>query len=260
MAIIFLSQKVAHLLYSYVILRWVDVKFLDKIYFTQRLSREEKALKWITQTETISTLFGWLLASLMIAIALLMAKQKKERTKNPIRLKTILLVIILGIGTVLLTNGLVGGARSYFSIKSNDYTFIDSPIPIYISWSLVGILIPCFEELFYRGFMLSKLQEGFSYHASVILQAILFSVSHLDLLQGISVFILGVISGYIVAKTRTIKSGILLHIIFNLLNLYLPIGLDISYNYGQLLAFVALGGILCYIGLDGIRVTRIPTK
>lgn len=78
------------------------------------------------------------------------------------------------------------------------------------------ILAPVCEELIFRGLILHYFRKAFPFWAANLLQAILFGVYHLNLVQGIYAFLLGTILGYIYYYGRSIYPSILFHILFNL--------------------------------------------
>lgn len=92
-----------------------------------------------------------------------------------------------------------------------------------------SILIgPITEELIYRGVTLRQAKKYLPFWAANLMQAILFGVYHMNLMQGIYAFFIGLIFGYVSEKSGNIHSSILLHILFNmwglLLSPYLTLG------------------------------------
>lgn len=79
-------------------------------------------------------------------------------------------------------------------------------------------LAPFGEELLFRGvtFRLAK-NAGLRFWAANILQAACFGIGHMNVVQGIYAFFLGILLGYIYEKYNSLYVPILLHAIFNLL-------------------------------------------
>ncbi|WP_405399166.1 CPBP family intramembrane glutamic endopeptidase [Maribacter sp. Asnod2-G09] len=88
--------------------------------------------------------------------------------------------------------------------------------PLYF---MLGTLIiaPIFEELFFRKFLFSKLQEKYQLNLAIIISSICFSAIHFETPGNLlPSFIFGIISCLIYFKTKKISYSILLHFISNL--------------------------------------------
>jgi hypothetical protein len=89
---------------------------------------------------------------------------------------------------------------------------------------LVAIGAPFFEELFFRGFLRTALQERFGGHGAVWLQAVLFGLAHLGEasteLGNVSVVLamvaVGATLGYTAKLTKRLGAGMVAHCLFNL--------------------------------------------
>ncbi|CAM3298102.1 CPBP family intramembrane glutamic endopeptidase [Zobellia roscoffensis] len=79
------------------------------------------------------------------------------------------------------------------------------------------IIAPIFEELFYRKFLFSKLQEKYQLYLAIIISSVCFSAIHFETLSNlIPSFLFGIVSCLIYFKTKKISYSILLHFINNL--------------------------------------------
>lgn len=236
--IVILAQRIVYYLYSFIVFqsgqqhnKWIE---------------QEKALQIISHTQTIPILIGWVISIGLIGMVFFLAKQRFLGELNqPLGSVNFLLTIVIGLGLVLVTNGIVSNFSEVPLVEQQESFF----------WTLVviGIIIPIFEELVFRGFILSKLSEMGSKGFAIIFQALLFSVSHFSFVQGASVFLLGILAGYAVLKTRSIKSGIVIHCVFNITNLYLYETNHQFYDFGQLLIFIVLGLVMTYFGMEKLR-------
>ncbi|RLF37076.1 MAG: CPBP family intramembrane metalloprotease [Thermoplasmata archaeon] len=75
------------------------------------------------------------------------------------------------------------------------------------------------EEVFFRGFLLRKIQEKLSGLAAILITAILFGLAHLSYgtwYQVLMPTFIGLVFGYIVIKTNNLYSSITSHITLNL--------------------------------------------
>lgn len=79
------------------------------------------------------------------------------------------------------------------------------------------ILAPIAEELAFRGLTMRFARQWLPFWAANILQAALFGIMHLNVVQGIYAFVIGLFLGWVCKKGHSIKYSIILHIIFNIL-------------------------------------------
>ena len=80
------------------------------------------------------------------------------------------------------------------------------------------LLGPVLEELTYRGLSYRYASEAFGFWAANIIQALFFGFAHMNLIQGIYAFALGMVLGYVYSLTGNILTTMVLHIFFNLLS------------------------------------------
>ena len=78
------------------------------------------------------------------------------------------------------------------------------------------LLAPISEELIFRGVTLRIARRAFPFWIANIIQALLFGIFHMNLLQGCYTFVLGLVLGYICEKGGTIYHVIFFHFLFNL--------------------------------------------
>lgn len=77
------------------------------------------------------------------------------------------------------------------------------------------ILAPLCEELIFRGVTMRQAKKAIPFWAANLMQAILFGAFHMNMIQGIYAFCLGLILGYVCEKGGSIYYSILLHMLFN---------------------------------------------
>lgn len=77
------------------------------------------------------------------------------------------------------------------------------------------ILAPICEELIFRGVTMRQAKKAIPFWAANLMQAILFGVFHMNMIQGIYAFCLGLILGYVCEMGGSIYYSILLHMLFN---------------------------------------------
>ena len=74
---------------------------------------------------------------------------------------------------------------------------------------------PASEELIFRGAVMDRLKIAFPFWLANALQAALFGLYHMNVVQGIYAFLLGMVLGLVGDVTGSIFATILTHIIFN---------------------------------------------
>lgn len=77
------------------------------------------------------------------------------------------------------------------------------------------MLGPISEELIFRGVTMRQAKKCIPFWAANLLQAFLFGAFHMNMIQGIYAFFLGMILGYVCEKSGNIYNAILLHMLFN---------------------------------------------
>jgi len=86
---------------------------------------------------------------------------------------------------------------------------------IWLSLFVTVILAPLAEELLFRGVTLKKAQEIMPFMAANILQALLFGIYHMNWIQGVYAFVLGMILGFTAEYFHSVWAAILLHAFVN---------------------------------------------
>jgi membrane protease YdiL (CAAX protease family) len=85
--------------------------------------------------------------------------------------------------------------------------------PLMLLYSVV--LAPIGEELMFRGVTMRQARKAVPFWVANLLQAFLFGVFHLNWIQGIYAFALGLVLGVVCEKGGSIYYSLLFHILFN---------------------------------------------
>jgi len=80
---------------------------------------------------------------------------------------------------------------------------------------IVGILVPIFEEILFRGLIYKELLKSDKIWLAVIGQALIFAIYHGNVLQGCYAFILGMVTVLVYRWLKTIWAPILVHLSYN---------------------------------------------
>ena len=86
---------------------------------------------------------------------------------------------------------------------------------VWLSLFATVILAPLAEELIFRGVTMKKAQKIMPFMAANVLQAVLFGIYHLNWIQGVYAFALGLILGFTAEYFHSIWASILLHAFVN---------------------------------------------
>lgn len=107
------------------------------------------------------------------------------------------------------------------SLLAMSDTVIEPKLPEFLLLILAaGILVPILEELLFRGIIFSMLEKIKKGWFAVVVSAILFAFAHMNLIQGVYTFIMGLISGFIYLKTKDLRWTILMHMTINTISAF----------------------------------------
>lgn len=134
------------------------------------------------------------------------------------------LLILLGLGMQLFWSMLLtmveqwqpGWFEEYNELMGNLEIVGSLPAIAYIA--IVG---PVSEELIFRGAILGNARKYMPFFLANILQAFMFGIYHMNLIQGIYAFCIGLVFGYIRVVCKSVFASIALHISFNLVSIIL---------------------------------------
>lgn len=154
-------------------------------------------------------------------------------------LKNMGLMILAGLSCQLLIEGLMSLILPHFEKIAEDYYELmelamgGNQIIMFIS---VVFLAPVSEELIFRGVIQKKALRFAPAGVAIFLQALLFGVFHMNIVQGTYAFLGGLAMGYIAYKYRSILASMLFHLFFNALSYVMIVPetqiMVLSYTFG----------------------------
>ena len=170
---------------------------------------------------------GWLMGSIILGsqiltIAFFLWKQHDSyaigglrQSLSPAKVLGWSALLIVGI---MLFNSLINDSMGKAFPNSLDtYSGIFSAFKNPIMLFCLSIGAPLCEELFFRGILERKLLEAFSPKVAIVVSALVFAVYHLNIVQGVNAFIIGLFFGWLYYRTRSLWPSILCHFIMNTL-------------------------------------------
>jgi len=122
------------------------------------------------------------------------------------------------------------------------------------------VLAPLSEELIFRGLTLHYLKKtGIAFWAANFIQAALFGISHLNPIQGIYAFLLGLVLGWLCKSFKNLTAPMLFHMLFNFAGTYLASLLDpVPETKWLCLSMAAACGVLTFPGVRLLRKASCP--
>ena len=136
---------------------------------------------------------------------------------------TYLILIAVGVLSLLGINYFIGATDNFLSLIGFPITeglpmVNPTSFPLYLLALLLMAFIPAVcEELLFRGVILHGLRDRFGTWSSIALSALMFALMHGNLQQFVYPFILGGIMGWLVTKTGSLFSSMIVHFINNFL-------------------------------------------
>ncbi|NLZ47976.1 MAG: CPBP family intramembrane metalloprotease [Clostridiales bacterium] len=192
-------------------------------YFNER---EEKIVEEMAKVVIPITAF---ISLLSLAVFLIVIKYCHRSIKDFLEIRKISLrnslhVILIAIVTSFFSVSLTNILSVFFT----SYEYINETIANSLTsgWNLLlmTILLPIFEEIFFRGIIFNELKKRINLKTAIIIQAILFGLFHGNILQGIYTTILAIALALAYHWTHSIFAPIIIHIVYNLLGtLIIPV-------------------------------------
>lgn len=180
-------------------------------------------------TVLVITIIGQVLAGL-IATLILVNKMKAgdiyKRPLNALKRFNGLAILISFVGLELFTSFALMVVFALFPSALDAYASMISTSGLagftVISTVATIVVAPICEEIIFRGFTMKILEKtGFKFWVVNLIQAALFGIYHLNLVQGLYAFALGFVLGLAYKKCNTIWASILGHAIYNFSGTYL---------------------------------------
>lgn len=77
------------------------------------------------------------------------------------------------------------------------------------------VLAPVLEEMLFRGLILRSFLAQYPPHQAILGSALLFGAAHLNIYQGVVGLLLGLLTGWLYLRSRSLWPGVLLHMAYN---------------------------------------------
>lgn len=129
-------------------------------------------------------------------------------------------LIVLGIGLQFITSGALNIVLNLPALEEISYEYMEligslTEGNVVLSVLLTVLIAPVSEEFVFRGIILRFGRRCMPFFAANILQALFFGIYHMNIVQGVYAFMIGLVLGYMMKKFNTIIMPILLHAAIN---------------------------------------------
>lgn len=215
-------------------------------------------LRFILKNSSNPTLFSLVISQVlklilvMIFIKLRRKKYFKTYGKDYIKVKAFdnesYNFIIVGLGIAGFGNILLGIFLKIFENNSHIQSTLEllegvltyntklEYISLFIS---VVILAPIVEELLFRGILFTETKNYLSLKAAVVLNGLAFAIYHMNIIQGLNTFFMGMVLAYVYYKRKNIKEVIGIHMVNNLLAMTMEANYYLGLSLG-LISFISI--------------------
>ncbi len=177
------------------------------------------------------------------------AGEMQESVKKTFTIRNVILLLLLGAGCQFFISGIMNLVQQYFPQLFEAYAnqLLKLTAGNWITVFLLIILIaPVAEELVFRGVILHKAGRAVPFWGANLLQAVLFGVYHMNIIQGIYAVLIGFILGLVYHKFGIILAPMLLHMLINASVLLLALFPESNLAYNILIfagGITALGAL-----------------
>ena len=119
---------------------------------------------------------------------------------------------------------------------------ISNQTPLFLLILSTGIIGPIFEEIIFRYIFYNRLKKKYKTKIAILINSIIFSLIHINPINMLYAFILGIILNLSYEKYQHILAPILIHISGNIMVLFLT-------TYNPIVLFLGLINLIIYVYL-----------
>lgn len=177
----------------------------------------EELLKWETVVEGAAALI-----TIPVMLILFHRDRVKERLAGIVPNKKaplwkygagliMALAMCWGLNNLITISGISNLSGTYEETMEILYT-----PPLAVQLICLGILIPVCEELVFRGLLFKRLRERAGYMQAALYSSAVFGFLHVNMVQMLYGFILGMMLAYLYEKYGSVKAPVAAHIVMNL--------------------------------------------
>lgn len=128
-------------------------------------------------------------------------------------------VILIAVSMCLALNNLINIGNLYVVDEAYAQTIealYSASLPVQIL--SLGILVPISEELVFRGLLFQRLREKGSYMQAAVFSSVVFGLMHMNMVQMLYGFVMGMLLAYVYEKYGSVKAPALAHMSMNIMS------------------------------------------
>lgn len=168
--------------------------------------------------------------------------------------KNLFLLFLSAVGAQYVVSYVIAGIEVVFPKAVEDYVEMTEAAGLgdltLIMVLYVVVLGPMAEELIFRGLTFHYMKKAVSrFWLANVLQALLFGIMHLNLVQGIYAFLLGMMLGWVYQRFQSLYASIFLHICINGLGSIIDLIFGDSSSWAMVILWNVLGIVTTVTGL-----------
>jgi membrane protease YdiL (CAAX protease family) len=174
-------------------------------------------------------LLGQILISIFCTIILILFLRRKvvdlklALNIHPITFKILFAILIISIAHFLFSVGVTSILLKI--LPSNilvESIYLENPkgvLEIFLTMLSFSLCAPFFEELLFRGLLQSAFENKYGISIAILIQALIFGLTHLFPIAIVVVSLSGLLYGYIVYKLKSIYASLIIHSMSNFIGL-----------------------------------------
>lgn len=213
---------------------------------------------------------------IFFAVPLVLALYTKKDIKETFKLRTCKIKYVIGgiimtagaiiLGMVLSTvAGMIFETSAKGVADSMDYLMTDNLFKMLL---VVAVAPAVCEELMFRGFLLSSLENKLKAKNAILIVAIVFGVFHMSVVKFLTTALLGYVFAYLAHKSKSIVPGMLMHFMNNGLSCIVmfypktvakvfPIFLAEQLYAKDFIVMILSGLLLLFIGIKVVKIEKV---
>lgn len=239
--------------------------FTDQIYYDAQQGRT------VATTQLMASIFNntiYILCLLTCIVLLFLALRRPFSMKRLFQVpkaEPALLSVPIFLGVTVVSSGLIGLLEQFLSRfrlspVTPDFTAPEGDTAAFLVFTLCMTVVPAFlEELLFRGVIMTSLRR-YGDTVALLVSSLLFALVHGNFVQAVNAFLLAMVMGYFILRTGSLWTGILLHLLNNVLATLLPLVLaGFSQQTGELVNLIISAAFLLG-GIIGVVVFAVRDK